>query len=57
MPTSGESSGWRCSPFLSQTAPDAAQALTRLYARAVEAAAMAAREEADRHLFDAPEKK
>jgi hypothetical protein len=43
--------------FVSKAAPEAAKALTRLYARAVEAAAMAAREEADRHLFDAPEKK
>ncbi|HEX9576645.1 MAG TPA: c-type cytochrome [Myxococcales bacterium] len=42
-------------PFVSKAAPDAAKALTRLYARAVEAAAMAGREEADRHLFDSPE--
>lgn len=47
----------RRKPFVSKAAPDAAKALTRLYARAVEAAAMAAREEAERHLFDAPEKK
>jgi hypothetical protein len=44
-------------PFISKAAPDAARALTRLYARASEAAAMAAREETDRHLFDAPEKR
>jgi mono/diheme cytochrome c family protein len=44
-------------PFVSKAAPEAAHALTRLYARAAEAAAMAAREEADRHLFDAPEKR
>jgi hypothetical protein len=44
-------------PFVSKAAPDAARALTRLYARASEAAALAAREEADRHLFDAPEKR
>lgn len=43
-------------PFVSKTAPGPARALTRLYARAVEAAALAAKEEADRHLFDAPEK-
>ncbi len=43
--------------FVSKAAPDAAKALTRLYARAAEAAAIAAHEEADRHLFDAPEKK
>ncbi len=42
-------------PFVSKAAPDAAKALTRLYARAVEAAGMAGREEADRHLFDSPE--
>jgi len=47
----------RRKPFVSKSAPDAAKALTRLYARAAEAAAMAAREESDRHLFDAPEKK
>ena len=52
----GKGSGPR-KPFVSKTAPDAARALTRLYARASEAAAMAAREEADRHLFDAPEKR
>jgi hypothetical protein len=35
-------------PFVSGAAPGAARTLTRLYARVVEAAAMAAREEADR---------
>jgi hypothetical protein len=44
-------------PFVSKAAPDAARSLTRLYARAAEVASMAAREEADRHLFDAPEKR
>ena len=44
-------------PFVSRSAPEAARALTRLYARASEAAALAAREETDRHLFDAPEKR
>ena len=44
-------------PFVSKAAPEAAHALTRLYARAAEAAALAAREENDRHLFDAPEKR
>jgi mono/diheme cytochrome c family protein len=52
----GKTSGPR-KAFVSKAAPDAAKALTRLYARASEAAAMAAREEADRHLFDAPEKR
>ena len=47
----------RRKPFVSKSAPDAARALTRLYARAAEAAALAAREESDRHLFDAPEKR
>lgn len=47
----------RRKPFVSKTAPDAARALTRLYARAAEAASLAAREESDRHLFDAPEKR
>ena len=42
-------------PFTSRAASEQAQLLTRLYARAVEAAAMAAKEEADRHLFDIPE--
>ena len=41
--------------FVSRVAPETAHALTRLYARAAEVAALAAREEADRHLFDAPE--
>jgi mono/diheme cytochrome c family protein len=45
----------RRKPFVSKAAPDAARTLTRLYARAVEGAAIAGREEADRHLFDAPE--
>jgi xanthine/CO dehydrogenase XdhC/CoxF family maturation factor len=45
----------RRKPFVSKAAPEAALALTRLYARAVEVAALAAKEEADRHLFDAPE--
>jgi hypothetical protein len=35
-------------PFVSGAAPGAARTLTRLYAGVVEAAAMAAREEADR---------
>ncbi|MCA1827265.1 MAG: cytochrome c [Myxococcales bacterium] len=52
----GKGSGQR-RPFVSKAAPDAARALTRLYARAAEAAALAAKEEADRHLFDAPEKR
>lgn len=43
-------------PFVSKAAPETARALTRLYARAAEAASMAAKEEADRHLFDMPEK-
>lgn len=47
----------RRKPFVSKVSPDAARALTRLYARAAEAAALAAREESDRHLFDAPEKR
>lgn len=47
----------RRKPFVSKAAPEAARALTRLYARAAEAAALAAREESDRHLFDAPEKR
>ncbi len=47
----------RRKPFVSKAAPDAARALTRLYARAAEAASLAAREESDRHLFDAPEKR
>ena len=42
-------------PFTSRAAPQQAELLTRLYARAVEAAAMAAKDEADRHLFDVPE--
>jgi mono/diheme cytochrome c family protein len=50
----GRDSGRR-KPFVSKAAPEAALALTRLYARAVEVAALAAKEEADRHLFDAPE--
>lgn len=41
--------------FVSRAVPETARALTRLYARAVEAAALAAKEEADRHLFDAPD--
>jgi mono/diheme cytochrome c family protein len=45
----------RRKPFVSKAAPDAAKTLTRLYARAVEAASLAGREEADRHLFDSPE--
>jgi hypothetical protein len=44
-------------PFVSKAAPEAARALTRPYARAAEAAALAAREEGDRHLFDVPEKR
>ena len=44
-------------PFVSKAAPELAAAITRLYARAIEVAAIAAKEEADRHLFDAPEKK
>ena len=47
----------RRKPFVSKAAPEAARALTRLYARAAEAALLAAREETDRHLFDAPEKR
>lgn len=47
----------RRKPFVSRTAPETARALTRLYAVAAEAAALAAKEEADRHLFDAPEKR
>lgn len=43
--------------FVSKAAPDQAAAITRLYARAIEVAAIAAKEEADRHLFDPPEKK
>jgi mono/diheme cytochrome c family protein len=39
--------------FASKAAPEAAKTLTRLYARAAEAAALAAREETERHLFDA----
>ena len=42
-------------PFVVKAAPERAKALTRLYARAVEAAAAAAREEAELHLFDPPE--
>ena len=42
-------------PFVFRSAPERAKALTRLYARAVEAAAAAAREEAELHLFDPPE--
>jgi hypothetical protein len=53
----GSREAGRRKAFVSKAAPDAARALTRLYARASEAAALAAREEADRHLFDAPEKK
>ena len=41
--------------FASKAAPEQAAALTRLYARAVEAAAAAFKDEADRHLFDQPE--
>jgi mono/diheme cytochrome c family protein len=41
--------------FVSRIAPETARAVTRLYARAVEVAAIAAKEESDRHLFDAPE--
>ena len=41
--------------FASKSAPEQAAALTRLYARAVEGAAAAFKEEADRHLFDQPE--
>jgi mono/diheme cytochrome c family protein len=42
-------------PFVFKDSPERAKALTRLYARAVEAAALAAKEESDRHIFDAPE--
>ena len=52
----GKGSGPR-KPFVSKAAPETARALTRLYARAAEAAALAAKEEADRHLFDAAEKR
>ena len=41
--------------FVSKAASEQAAALTRLYARAVEAAAVAFKEETDRHLFDPPE--
>ena len=41
--------------FALKTQPEQAKALTRLYARTVEAAALAAKEESDRHLFDPPE--
>jgi mono/diheme cytochrome c family protein len=41
--------------FISKTAPAQAAALTRLYARAVEAIAIASKEESDRHLFDQPD--
>jgi len=41
--------------FISKPAPEQAAALTRLYARAVEAAAIAAKEESDRHIFDPPD--
>jgi len=41
--------------FVSRAAPAQAAALTRLYARVVEAAAIAAKEESDRHLFDQPD--
>lgn len=41
--------------FVSKAAPEAARTLTRLYARAAEGAAMAAREETERHLFDVPD--
>jgi hypothetical protein len=51
----GKGSGPR-KPFVSKAAPETARALTRLYARAAEAAALAAKEESDRHLFDPPEK-
>jgi mono/diheme cytochrome c family protein len=44
-------------PFIAKGAPEQAAALTRLYARAVEAAAIAAKEEADRHIFDPPDGK
>ncbi|MBS2023980.1 MAG: cytochrome c [Deltaproteobacteria bacterium] len=44
-------------PFVSKGAPEQAAAITRLYARAVELAAIANKEESDRHLFDAPDKK
>lgn len=53
----GSREAGRRKPFVSKAAPEAAKALTRLYARAAEAAAMAAKEEADRHLFDVPDKK
>ncbi|HUJ28925.1 MAG TPA: cytochrome c [Myxococcales bacterium] len=53
----GSREAGRRKPFVSKAAPDAARALTRLYARASEAAAMAAKEEADRHLFDFPDRK
>jgi hypothetical protein len=42
-------------PFSFKANPGQARALTRLYARAVEAAALASKDEADRHLFDLPE--
>lgn len=51
----GKGSGPR-KPFVSKAAPETARALTRLYARAAEAAALAAKEEADRHVFDPSEK-
>ena len=47
----------RRKPFVSKAAPEAARALTRLYARAAEAALLAAREETDRHLFDTADKR
>jgi hypothetical protein len=50
----GDRAPGRRRPFVSKSAPEAARELTRLYARAAEAASLAAKEEADRHLFDAP---
>jgi mono/diheme cytochrome c family protein len=43
--------------FISKTAPAQAALLTRLYARAVEAVAISAKEESDRHIFDPPDSK
>ena len=42
-------------PFVYKKSPEQAAALTRLYARAVEVAALAAKDESDRHLFDPPD--
>src|SRR5262249_20913148 len=42
-------------PFVSKAAPEQARALARREARAVGGPALAAREEADRPLFDPPE--